>query len=258
MIYLTGDTHNSFRRFTKKSYYRRKFDFNENDYVIVCGDFGLLWRDDAELRYNLKWLSSLPFTILWVSGNHENYDLIEQYDLEEWNGGKVRKMASNIILLERGQIFSIEGHTFFTFGGASCHDVQGGILDPADPDYDLKKKKVSRSGIPYRVKGISWWEQELPTEAEMQEGLKNLESVNYKVDYVITHCASDRIQEKLDGILHRIYGKYGDYKSDVLTQYFDVLEDKLVYKHWYFGHYHVNESVDNKHTVLYDYVIRLN
>ena len=34
----------------------------------------------------------------------------------------------------------------------------------------------------------SWWPQELPTEGELQEGLRNLERYHYEVDYVITHC----------------------------------------------------------------------
>lgn len=48
--------------------------------------------------------------ILWVQGNHENYDMIEEYPIEEWNGGKVRHIARDkIILLGRGQVFNIEG-----------------------------------------------------------------------------------------------------------------------------------------------------
>ena len=38
MIYITGDTHAEFKRFSKKV-----FDATENDYVIICGDFGGVW-----------------------------------------------------------------------------------------------------------------------------------------------------------------------------------------------------------------------
>ena len=34
----------------------------------------------------------------------------------------------------RGQVFEIEGKTFFTMGGAASHDIQDGILDPAVSD----------------------------------------------------------------------------------------------------------------------------
>lgn len=58
-----------------------------------------------ELEYSLQWLSRLPFNILWVQGNHENYNMIAEFPIEEWNGGKVRHIVRDkIILLERGQI----------------------------------------------------------------------------------------------------------------------------------------------------------
>lgn len=255
MIYVTGDMHGDFRRFTKKRRDRLPFELTENDVVIVCGDFALLWgKNDKTLPYNLDWMSRLPFKILWVSGNHENFDLLEKYNLEEWHGGKVRHILHDkIIYLERGQVFKIEGKTFFTFGGASCHDVQGGILDMDAPDYAEQRVAAIKSGLPFRVKKISWWAQELPTEEEMQEGIKNLERVNFKVDYVISHCLSSTMQNKLE----RHFGGGKLYKEDVLTEYFDELENKLQYKRWYCGHYHLNMDVDEKHTVLYEMIVPL-
>lgn len=254
MIYITGDTHADFRRFAKK----KPFELTEKDSVIICGDFGLLWsKNDGMLDHCLKQMGGLPFKILWVGGNHENYDMIEEYNLEEWNGGKVRHIIQDkIIYLERGQVFKIEDKKIFTFGGASSHDVQGGILDPRDADYIEKCNAVRKSDLPYRVKGISWWEQELPTEEEMQEGLKNLQRVKYKVDYVISHCLSSKIQDKVEG-----YPSGGKsvrlYKEDILTEYFNKIEDQLEYKRWYSGHYHVNWDIDEKHTIMYQAIIPL-
>ena len=58
----------------------------------------------------------------------------------------------------------------------------------------------------YRIKGLTWWPEELPSEEEMQNGIKNLEKHNWKVDYVITHCASNRIQEIT--CIDRCYGSF--------------------------------------------------
>ena len=78
MIYITGDTHADFSRFTKRQRCRLPFELTEKDIVIVCGDFGLLWeRNDKTLKYNLDWMARLPFKILWISGNHENYDMLD-------------------------------------------------------------------------------------------------------------------------------------------------------------------------------------
>ena len=46
-------------------------------------------------------------------------------------------------------------------------------------------------------------------------------------------------------------------KADVLTDYFQALEGKLHYKHWYFGYYHYYLQTDEKHSVLYDDIIKL-
>lgn len=248
MIYVTGDTHQKFTRFTKRHRERLPFELTEEDYVIICGDFGLLWEKNKTLDYNLDWLSRLPFKILWVQGNHENYNMIAEYPLEYWNGGKVRHIVRDkIILLERGQVFTIEGKTFFTFGGASSRDVQGGILDKDSPTYLEDYKKASRSGLPFRILNISWWKQELPTDEELQEGLRNLEKCDYKVDYVISHCASNSLQEKLE----RHYNSVGRYNQDILTNYFEELENKLQYKQWFCGHYHKDFQIEGKHTILY-------
>ena len=257
MIYITGDCHANFKRFTKKRRKELPFELTENDYVIVTGDFGLLWAKDKEFEYNLEWLSGLPFKILWVQGNHENYDMIAEYPLEQWNGGSVRHIAKDkIILLERGQVFNIEGNSFFTFGGASSHDVQGGILDKDDIDYDENRRNAIKSGLPYRVKHYSWWEQELPSEEEMQTGRDNLAKVDYKVDYVITHCLSSSMQYKLELIYGGYYHQFL-YKSDILTGYFDEIESKLQYKQWFCGHYHMDMLLDNQHWIFYNNILPL-
>ena len=258
MIYVTGDAHCDFRRFTESQIEKLPFELTKRDKVIICGDFGLLWAKDRMFEYNLKMLSSLPFKILWVQGNHENYDMTAEYRLEKWKGGKVRHIVRDkIILLERGQVFKIEGKSFFTFGGASSHDIQGGVLDRNASSYIADREKAIQSGLPYRVKHFSWWEQELPTEEELQEGLRNLERVNFQVDYVISHCASNRTQDAVE--LHYSSGGFGGklYEQDILTNYFDVLEDRLHFKKWYFGHYHDNFDVDEKHTLIYEYIVPL-
>ncbi len=136
MIYITGDTHGDFTRFSAKRLRRTGMELTKEDYIIICGDFGLCWAKDKTFEYHCKNFAEKPYTILWVQGNHENYDMIGEYPLEEWHGGKARHIIRDkVILLERGQVFEIDGKTFFTFGGASSHDIQGGILDRQTVDY---------------------------------------------------------------------------------------------------------------------------
>ena len=44
--------------------------------------------------------------------------MIGEYPLEEWHGGKVRHIIRDkVILLERGQVFEIEGKSFLHLEG---------------------------------------------------------------------------------------------------------------------------------------------
>ena len=118
-----------------------------------------------------------------------------------------------------------------------------------DIDFDDDRRKAIRSNLPFRIKHESWWEQELPSEEELEEGRKNLAKHGYKVDYVLTHCCATKIQELVDK------GPGHLYSTDVLTDFLQEVEEKLEYKHWYFGHYHMELDVDDKHSLLYHAII---
>ena len=54
----------------------------------------------------------------------------------------------------------------------------------------LKKKKIyeyRKRGAYFRIRDFSWWDLELPTNQEMENGIHNLEKVNYRVDYIILY-----------------------------------------------------------------------
>lgn len=193
MIYITGDIHGSPERLGVHSFYEQK-EMTRDDIVIICGDFGMVWEESGESaseRYWLKWLEDKPFTTVFVCGNHENFDRLYQYPVKEWHGGKVHEIRPHVLHLMRGEVFDIEGLKFFAFGGASSHDIRDGIIDPAeDENWRETVKEWYKAGKMYRIKGISWWEQELPTQGEMDSGIKNLERIGNKVDYIITHSPS--------------------------------------------------------------------
>ena len=111
MIFITGDLHGEFdiHKLNTTSFPVQS-DLTKDDYVIVCGDFGLVWRDknDKTDLYWQRWLNNKPFTTLFIDGNHENHDLLQQYPVTEWNGGKVHQIQPSIFHLMRGQVFEIE------------------------------------------------------------------------------------------------------------------------------------------------------
>ena len=159
----------------------------KRDIVICAGDFGGVWFGDGRDEAALDWLESLPFTLAFVCGNHENYDALERYPVKDWHGGKVHRIRSHVLHLMRGQVFELEGYHFFTMGGAKSHDTEDGILEPGAPDFERKLLMLQRKPrARYRINHISWWAQEMPSEEEYAETRKNLAKVDWAVDYVIT------------------------------------------------------------------------
>jgi len=87
MIFVTGDTHGDFTRF-KTDIFPEQKQMTKEDYVIVCGDFGI-WNDSKQERHWLDWLNDKPFTTLFVDGNHSNFDMLKQMPVSDWKGGIV-------------------------------------------------------------------------------------------------------------------------------------------------------------------------
>lgn len=245
MIYITGDCHFDFYKFNMKNFpVQKQMKIQSENHVIITGDFGL-WDQTRTTKYWLNWLENKKFTILFVDGNHENFDLLDSYPVNIWNGGKVHFIRPNIIHLMRGQVFTIEGKKIFTFGGAESHDISGGILEPDDPEFKQKKKVFDKKWISYRINRISWWKEELPSETEFQEGLLNLEKHNWSVDFVITHCCGTIVQNTFG---------YGLYQSNGLTDYLEEILLRLQFKKHFFGHYHDNRIIQDNYIMLYDLI----
>ncbi len=205
MIFITGDCHRDFIRFDVENFPEQK-EMTKEDCVIICGDFGGIWDKDASGEKETKLLNELenkPFTILFVDGNHENFDRLYSYPVEKWNGGNVHKIRPSVIHLMRGQVFAIDGKKIFTFGGARSHDISGGILELDDPEFQNKRGELNKGFKPYRINHLSWWERELPTEDEMQEGRMNLKANGNKVDFMVTHCCAASTQALIGGGLYK-------------------------------------------------------
>lgn len=217
-IFITGDTHKNIDiQKLNTTLFPEQKKLTKEDYLIITGDFGMVWDDSKEDLYLRKQLNNRNFTTLWVDGNHENFDLIEKYPIKEWNGGKVHFVEDSIIHLMRGQVYIINGLKFFTMGGGTSIDKE------------------------FRTKGKTWWPQEEPSEGEYVEAINNLKKHDFKVDYIITHTTSNEIQIEMNYIK----------ENSELNKFFDMLEEKVKHKHWYFGHFHDTKTI-GKHTLLYN------
>lgn len=250
MIYCTGDIHGDPRRFNTECFPEQK-EMTKDDFVIILGDFGIVWSNSKEEKYWLDWLNDKPFTTLFVDGNHENFNMLYTFPVVDFHGGKAHKIRDNIYHLMRGYVFDICDKKFFAFGGASSHDIRDGILDPDDfvdmDDFRDTYRRWQKYGKMFRVRGVSWWDQEMPNDEELERGRQSLQSVNNEVDFVISHCAPQEVASVI-----------GFTDRDKLTWYFNqLLWDGLKFTKWLFGHYHTNKQIMGKFICLYEQMIRI-
>lgn len=230
MMYITGDTHGNQEKWLKEIHPV----LSPGDTIIITGDFGVgFWNGryfTEESFYD--WISEQPYNVLFVCGNHENFDKLNSYKVEFWNGGKAHKIRHNIIHLMRGEIYDIEGCSILAFGGG----------------YSLDKYR--------RKDGASWWSQEMPSQDEYQNAENNLIKHNHCVDYIISHTISFESIQYMS-----TKGSIGIKKivedELPLTTFFDKIQRSVTYNHWYFGHFHVTYPIWRNQTAVFSAIYEL-
>ena len=245
-VYISGDTHGAFQRFTARNFPQLK-GMGRDDHVIVTGDFGGVWAGEQADKHKLDWLEDRPFTTLFVDGNHENFDLLNACPEQQWHGGRVHVVRPHVLHLMRGQIFEIGGLTWFTMGGAASQDIDDGILDPAGPDFEYKYWRMRRMGAYFRVLGLSWWPEEMPSDEEYAEAEANLERVGWNVDCVLTHCAPISVTKALDP----------SYRPDRLTDFLESVKERCQFDLWFCGHYHLNQVIDRRFVIQWEQISKI-
>lgn len=225
MIFITGDTHGMQDIIKIKQAYENNI-LSERDYIIIAGDFGGIW-DKATLFLNLSFYARLKCTILFVDGNHENFDELNNFPIETWKGGKVHRISMNLIHLIRGEVYDIEGKSILTIGGAESTDKM------------------------YRIPHISWWEEESISMEDIESALRNLQSRNYKVDYIVTHtCAAEHINKCM-------IARRPDHYSQNSEKLLNTINQICNYKKWFFGHWHIDMEISKKVRAIYNDIIML-
>ncbi len=231
-VFLTGDIHGNISRLLKWD--TGKF-LDKTDYLIVLGDFGLIFRIDSdgilEEIEKIKQLEALPFTILFIDGNHENFDrLLSDFKSVKLLGGNAHKISDSIYHLKRGEIFTINDKTFLTMGGATS---------------------IDRS---FRIQGVDWWEQENLSHKDIKRGISNADKLGKRIDFVLTHAAPESMAESL---IFRVNHQYF-YNNDSNSLLLRDLSMDVKWNQWYFGHYHCNYKCQKERwTALYDNIIEL-
>ncbi len=191
------------------------FTGEESDTVILLGDTGVFWDDSEESQAFFETLCAKNCRFLCIDGNHENFARLGEFPEEPFCGGMARKISENIYYLSRGHLFTIAGKQFFVMGGG-------------------------RSGEKSRQSG-PWWPEEYPSDEEFSRAYGILETA--KPDYILSHIYF--LPQ------HREGKDFSLLPACSLERLFDFIDENVPFTHWYFGHWHIDRELDEKHTAVF-------
>ncbi len=224
MIYLMSDTHGDIARLRTGAVRR----LHKGDTLIVLGDFGFIWDGSKKEKQVLQWLAHRRYQLLFLDGSHENFDLLEKYPHVPFAGDIAQQLGPRMYRLERGAVYTLEGHSVFTFGGGESIDRES------------------------RQEKVSWWRQELPTQEDFQRADASLAKLDNRVDAILTHDGPTRLisflQLNRDSVL---------YEENALEKYLDGVMHRAKYGRWCFGRYHLDQPMGGSAAAVYRKLIPL-
>ena len=217
-IFITGDTHRDIdiNKLTTKRWPEQK-SLTKDDILFITGDFGLPWSENESNidKYWLKWHNNKNYTTVFIDGNHENFNSYKNYPIVDFYRAKCHKIRDSIYHVIRGEIMHINNKQILFMGGAESTD------------------KI------YRKPNISWWKEEIPTDAEFQ---KFHSQIDKNPDIIITHDAPSSIVKEFQRAL------------------FSIHMNNQNEPYWFFGHYHIDEIFNNNFYAVFNniYEIKIN
>ena len=203
-------------------------ELGKEDVIILLGDVGLNYFGADKDRENKKILADFPNYFLCIHGNHEmRPEDAGCYELINWHGGKVwwQPEFPNLIFAKDGEIYDLDGKKVIVLGGA----------------YSVDKY--------YRLAHDYQWFPNEQSSAEIKKfAEEQLDRVNWKVDAVFSHTCPYKYRP-LEAMIHGIDQSTID---TITEEWLDLIEDKLDYKKWYCGHWHINKRIDKMEFLFHD------
>lgn len=226
MVYITGDTHGQFQRI---ELFCHVMQTTKADTMIVLGDAGFNYYGgsrDAKLK---KKVNAYPIRLFCIHGNHEiRPQNIPSYKETVFCGGRVlyEPEYPDLLFAIDGEVYELDGFRCIVIGGAYS----------VDKFYRLEK-------------GYGWWPDEQPSPEIKAAVERKLESLNHKVDIVLSHTCP-RKYEPVETFLGFIDQNTVDKSTE---DWLDEIEARTDYRKWYCGHYHTRKCIDRMQFMFEDY-----
>lgn len=247
-VALIGDTHSD-GTFVASVHKQAKRD--EVEVIVQLGDFGFTF--DANMIASIAaWLEGDENRRwYWIDGNHDQHDYLEHlveaegrmnpismapypYNAAHWGASRnvhlkyTQEFPDRLFYVPRGCVFRVGETNVQGLGGAYSIDEH------------------------YRAPGISWWPQELITEAEAALAVQFAHDYG-PVDVMITHegPSSAYLEGWLSKFGYKVDPKSG-HNRDRLTNVVERVNPVSLYH----GHYH--ERYDTTHKGVYIHGVAAN
>lgn len=229
MVYISGDIHGEPYRVEKAV---AKFGITPADIIVLLGDVGMNYYGNRHGdRHRKKKLNSLGIPILCIHGNHEmRPESLITYRKKEWNGGIVFVESDypNLLFAMDGEVYNLKGCKAMAIGGAYS----------VDKWYRLER-------------GLHWFPDEQPSEEIKSRVERALEARGWQIDAVLTHTCPQRYIPT-EAFLKGVNQASVDSSTEI---WLNAIAERLAYKAWYCGHWHINKRIDNIHFLFDGYEI---
>ena len=221
MVYITGDIHGDVYRITNMI---ERLGICQTDIIIVLGDVCMNYYGNKHGdRDRKKKLNNHGIPILCIHGNHEmRPETLVTYHETEWHGGAayIEDEFPNLIFAKDGEVYYLEGIKAIAIGGAYSVDKQ------------------------YRLRsGLQWFPDEQPSDEIKTHVEGKLERLGWGIDVVLSHTCPYKYRPT-EAFLNGINQLTVDNSTEL---WLCALEDKLDYKAWYCGHWHIEKRIDKMH-----------
>jgi len=219
MVYLIGDIHGDPERVVQ---FCLSMKPRRTDTIILLGDVAANYTGGQRDEWVKQTLEKLKINILCIHGNHElRPSTIESYKLKEWRGGMVwyEEAYPHLLFAKDGEIYTIEGKSYLAIGGAYS----------VDKFYRLERN-------------YGWWSDEQPSEEIKRYVESQIDKVK-RVDCVLSHTCPFKYEPR-EAFLNFIDQSTVD---DSTERWLDMIEEKLEYKLWFCGHWHIDKRIDKMH-----------
>lgn len=262
--FVTGDIHGDFRDLLSRI---RKNHIKAGDCLIILGDACFNFFRDIEDIALKSSANNLGITLFCIQGNHEiRPKNIKTYKTKEWNGGIVwyEPEFPNLLFAKDGEIYNINGNKTLVIGGAYSVDkyyraakyyMRSGTRMPylntlikiaEGNTVSLEDKKIVDEFLYCASGNFGWWNDEQISD-EDKEKIDGILTAENRFDIVLSHTCP----LKYEPTEVFLTGVNQDMVDKTMETWLNEVEERIEYKKWYAGHYHLNKNLGNGFEFLF-------